>query len=33
MIKQETQPKGVGGAIFDFAKTFSNQLFSRVRLL
>ena len=32
-IKQETLPKGVGVAKFDFNKTFRNQLFSRVRVL
>ena len=31
--KQETLPKGVGVAKFDFIKTFRNQLFSRVRVL
>ena len=31
--KQETLPKGVGVATFDFTKTFKNQLFSRVRVL
>ena len=31
--KQETLPKGVGVAKFDFTKTFRNQLFSRVRVL
>ena len=31
--KQETLPKGVGVARFDFTKTFRNQLFSRVRVL
>ena len=31
--KQETLPKGVGVAKFDFTKTFINQLFSRVRVL
>ena len=31
--KQETLPKGVGVAKFDFTKTFRNQLFSHVRLL
>ena len=31
--KQETLPKGIGVAKFDFAKTFRNQLFSRVRVL
>ena len=29
MPKQEMLSNGVGGATFDFAKTFSNQLFSR----
>ena len=33
MTKQETLPKGVGVAKFDFTKTFRNQLFSRVRVL
>ena len=33
MTKQETPPKGVGVAKFDFTKTFKNQLFSRVRVL
>ena len=33
MTKQETLPKGVGVAQFDFTKTFRNQLFSHVRLL
>ena len=33
MTKQETLPKGVGGAKYDFAKTFSNQLFLLVRVL
>ena len=33
LIKQETLPKGVGVAKFDFTKTFRNQLFSRVRVL
>ena len=28
--QQETLPKGVGVAKFDFIKTFRNQLFSRV---
>ena len=32
MTKQETLPKGVGVAKFDFPKTFSNVLFSCVRL-
>ena len=32
MTKQETLPKGVGVAKFDFTKTFRNQLFSRVRV-
>ena len=27
MTKQETLPKGVGVAKFDFTKTFRNQLF------
>ena len=31
--KQETLPKGVGVAKFDFTKTFRNQLFSRLRVL
>ena len=31
--KQETLPKGVGVAKFDFTKTFRNQLFIRIRLL
>ena len=31
--KQETLPKGVGVAKFDFTKTCRNQLFSRVRVL
>ena len=31
--KQETLPKGVGVAKFNFTKTFRNQLFSRVRIL
>ena len=31
--KQETLPKGVGVAKFDFTKTFRNQLFLRVRVL
>ena len=30
MTKQETLPKEVGGEKFDFAKTFSYQLFSCV---
>ena len=30
MTKQETLPKGIGGAKLDFTKTFINQLFSRV---
>ena len=30
--KQETLPKGVGVAKFDFTKPFRNQLFSRVRV-
>ena len=29
MTKQETLPKGVGVAKFDFTKTYRNQLFSR----
>ena len=29
MAKQETLPKGLGVAKFDFAKTLSNQIFSR----
>ena len=33
MTKQETRPRGVGVAKFDFTKTFRNQLFSRVRVL
>ena len=33
MKKQETLPKGVGGAKCDFIKTFRNQLFSRLREL
>ena len=33
MTKQETLPKGEGDAKSDFAKTFSNQLFSRVGVL
>ena len=33
MTKQETLPKGVGVAKFDFAKIFRNHLFSRVRVL
>ena len=33
MTKQETLPKGVGVAKFDFTKTFNNQLFSCVRVL
>ena len=33
MTKQETLPKGVGVAKFDFTKTFRNQLFSRVNLI
>ena len=32
MIKQETLPKGVGGATY-LAKTFGNQLFLCVRVL
>ena len=31
--KTNKLPKGVGVAQFDFAKTFRNQLFSRVRVL
>ena len=31
--KQETLPKGVGVAEFDFTKTFKNQLLSCVRVL
>ena len=31
--KQETLPKGVRVAKFDFTKTFRNQLFLRVRVL
>ena len=30
--KQETLPKGVGVAKFDFTKIFRNQLFLRVRV-
>ena len=33
MTKQETLPKGVGVAKFDFTKTFRNQLLSRIRVL
>ena len=33
MTKQETLPKGVGVAKFDFTKTFRNHIFSRVRVL
>ena len=33
MTKQETLPKGVGVAKFDFTITFRNLLFSRVRVL
>ena len=33
MTKQETLPKGVGVAKFDFTEQFRNQLFSRVRVL
>ena len=33
MTKQETLPKGVRVAKFDFTKTFRNQLFSRVMVL
>ena len=33
MTKQETLPKGVGVAKFDFTKKFRNQLFSCVRVL
>ena len=33
MTKQETLPKGVGVANFDFIKTFRNQLFASVRVL
>ena len=33
MTKQETLPKGIGVAKFDFTKTLRNQLFSRVRVL
>ena len=32
MTKQETLPKGVGVAKFDFNKTFRNQLFSGVKV-
>ena len=32
-LKQETLPKGVGVAKFDFTKIFRNQLFSRLRVL
>ena len=31
--KQETLPKGVGVAKFDFIKTFRNHFFSRVRVI
>ena len=31
--KQDTLPKGVGVAKFNFTKTFSNQSFPNVRLL
>ena len=33
MTQQETLPKGVGVAKFDFTKTFRNPLFSPVRVL
>ena len=33
MTKQETLPKGVGVAKFDFTETFRNQLFLHVRVL
>ena len=33
MKTQETLPKGVGGAKFNFAKTVIYQLFSRVSVL
>ena len=33
MTQQETLPKGVGVAKFDFTKTFRNQIFSPVRVL
>ena len=33
MTKQETLPKGLGVAKFDFTKKFRNQLFSLVRVL
>ena len=33
MTKQETQPKGVGVAKFDFTKVFRNQIVLRVRVL
>ena len=33
MTQQETLPKGVGFAKFDYTKTFRNQLFSPVRVL
>ena len=33
MTKQETLPKGVGVAKFDFIQTFRNQLFSRLLVL
>ena len=33
MTKQETLPKGVGVAKFDFTKTFRNQLILCVRVL
>ena len=32
MTKLKMLPKGIGGAKFDLTKTFSNQLFSHVRL-
>ena len=31
--KQETLPKGVGVAIFDFTKTFRNQLFCKCKCI
>ena len=33
MTKQETLPKGVGVAKFDFTKTLRNQLFLPIRVL
>ena len=33
MTKLEMLPKGGRGAQFDFAKTFNNRLFPRVRIL